>query len=256
MRFKDKIVIVTGAASGIGFSTAQQFASEGAIVALNDVRTDAVRDAVTKIGGNSFGIPGDVSDMDQVFANVQHVMNRHGRIDVLVNNAGVFSIEPAETVSVESWKRTNAINLDGVFYWAQAVAVQSMIPNRSGAIVNVASGAGLTAIPNSIAYVASKHAVVGVTKALAVEWGRHNIRVNAVCPGLTETDMVREAAAANPARFAERRKRIPIGHGASADDQANAILFLASAEASSISGLAMIIDGGTLAMSAGVTLDT
>lgn len=257
MRFQKQVVVVTGGAAGIGLATARLFAQEGATVAVNDLRAEAVDQAVQQIreaGGDAFPLVGDVSDAAAVQASVQAVMARCGQIDVLVNNAGVFTMDPAENVTAEAWRRVHAINLDGTFYWAQAVARASMIPRQRGAIVNLASGAGLTAIPNSVAYVSSKHAIVGLTKALAVEWGRFGIRVNAVCPGLTETDMVRAAAQAEPERFVQRRKRIPIGHAATADDQANAIAFLASAQASSVSGMAMIVDGGTLAMSAGVAL--
>jgi NAD(P)-dependent dehydrogenase (short-subunit alcohol dehydrogenase family) len=144
--------------------------------------------------------------------------------------------------------------LDGPFFWSQSVAAASMLPRRSGAIVNVASLAGLISGPRIAAYTASKHGLVGLTKALAVEWGPFGIRVNAICPGFTETDMVAAARASNPEMFAERVGRIPLGIAATADDQANAILFLASDQAAAIAGLAMNIDGGTLAMASGFSV--
>jgi len=147
-----------------------------------------------------------------------------------------------------------AVNLDAVFHWSQAVATASMISRRCGAIVNVASLAGLVAIPDAAAYVASKHGVVGLTKALAVDWGRYNIRVNALCPGMTWTDLSKEDQVRNPQMFVERERRIPLGHAAQPAEQAEAILFLASAGASAVNGLIMNVDGGQLAMSSGSSL--
>jgi NAD(P)-dependent dehydrogenase (short-subunit alcohol dehydrogenase family) len=147
-----------------------------------------------------------------------------------------------------------AVNLDGTFYWAQAVASRSMIPRRAGAIVNVASIAGLVGFPNAASYVASKHGVVGLTKALAVDWGQYNIRVNALCPGMTwGSNLSKADLAKNPNHFVDRVPRIPLGHAAQPEDQANAILFLASAEASYAHGLIMNVDGGQIALSSGHT---
>ena len=204
-RFNDQVVVITGGARGIGFAAATLFAKEGAHVVLNDLDTGAVDAAVARleaIGGRVLGVVCDVSDHAQVRKAVEKVMNETGRIDVLVNNAGI--IGRAETVNLkpETWSRVLAVNLNGVFFWSQAVAAASMIPRRSGAIVNVASLAGLAGIPNGASYVASKHGVVGLTKALAVDWGPFNIRVNAVCPGITKTEMTAADRAQNPAMYA------------------------------------------------------
>ncbi|MES2533878.1 MAG: SDR family oxidoreductase [Pseudomonadota bacterium] len=257
MRFKDQVVVVTGAGSGIGESAAQLFAAEGAVVAVNDWRPDAAEAAAAAIrasGGQAFALPGDVSDPDSVQANVQQVMTRHGRIDVLVNNAGMIDYQPAEEVSAAAWRKIMAVNADGVFFWAQAVARASMLPRRAGAIVNVASPAGLAAIPNNVGYVASKHAVVGITKSLAVEWGRFGIRVNCLCPGITETPMVQEVAARNPVMWADRRARIPLGRPAAVHEQAEAIAFMASAQAGYVHGLIMNVDGGMMSLFSGYSL--
>ena len=142
MRFKDQVVIVTGAAKGIGLHAAQLFADEGATVAINDLDANAVAEAVNGIrdrGGRALGIPGDVSKIDDVQANVRSVLEQADGIDVLVNNAGVFSLDPARRVTPDAWRRVMSVNLDGVFYWAQAVAVASMIPRRRGSIINIAS---------------------------------------------------------------------------------------------------------------------
>lgn len=254
MSFQNKIVVITGAARGIGFEAARQFAAEGAEVVLNDLDPDAVDTAVARItddGGRAFALPGDVTDEAAVRANVDEIVERHHRIDVLVNNAGTYRLAPAEVLAPADWRRILSVNLDGMFYWCQAVANASMIPNRAGVIVNVASGAGLVGIPHAPAYVASKHGAIGLTKALAVDWGRFGIRINALCPGLTWTEMARAGQAADPAMFDERERRIPLGYAATMEQQAKGILYLASKEAASIHGTALVMDGGTTALSSG-----
>jgi len=256
-RFKNQVCIVTGAGSGIGRATARLLAAEGGIVAVNDLRethAEATVESIRAAGGRALAIAGDVSDPAQVQANLGTVLERHGHVDVLVNNAGLFDIGPAEAVTVERWRRSMAVNLDGSFYWAQAVAARSMIARKSGRIVNVSSPAGLAAIPNNVGYVASKHAVVGLTRSLAVEWGRHGIAVNALCPGVTESEMVQGFKAADPAMFADRLKRIPVGRSAQPEEQAEAIAFLASTQASYVNGLVMSVDGGMHALFAGYSL--
>lgn len=257
MRFKGKVAVVTGAASGIGLHTARRLAAEGAIVVVNDLREDAAESAAEAIridGGTAFALRGDVSDPEQVRSNADEVMRRYGRIDVLVNNAGMIDYGPATEVAPERWRRIQSVNTDGMFFWCQAAAVSSMIPRAMGSIVNVASTAGLAGIPQNVGYVASKHAVIGVTKALAVEWSRMGVRVNCVCPGLTETEMVRTVAERNPSMWADRRKRIPVGRASAPEEQAAAIAFLASDEASYVTGLVMNVDGGQMALFSGYSL--
>jgi NAD(P)-dependent dehydrogenase (short-subunit alcohol dehydrogenase family) len=256
-RFQDRVVIVTGAARGIGFAAARSFAAEGARVFINDLQPPAVQAAVQRIeeeGGRAFALAGDAGDETFVRGAVDRVLAQAGGIDVLVNNAGIMMRRTVDELSTEEWRRAMSVNLDAVFLWCRAVATASMIPRRSGAIVNVASLAGLVAIPNGAAYVASKHAVVGLTKALAVDWGRHGIRVNALCPGMTWTDLSNADRERNPGMFVERERRIPLGHAATPQEQAQAILFLASPEASAVHGLIMNVDGGNLAMSSGSSL--
>lgn len=254
MNFSEKVVVITGAARGIGRATADLLAQEGAHTVICDLDSDAVESAVDQItsaGHPAFGVVGDVRHRDTVRANVDQIMAEYGRIDVLVNNAGGQKTIPAEDLSEEQWRRELDVVLSGTFFWSQAVGVASMIPRRTGAIVNVGSGAGLAAIPDSVSYVAAKHAVVGLTKALAVDWAQYGIRVNCVCPGFTWTELARRIASANPELLAERVRRIPLGHGAQPEDIARAIVFFASDRAREISGTVLPVDGGTLAMESG-----
>ncbi|MEO8299571.1 MAG: SDR family NAD(P)-dependent oxidoreductase [Burkholderiales bacterium] len=255
--FAGRVAIVTGAGSGIGRDTAALLASQGAIVGINDARAQAAQETVELIqgaGGQAFAIPGDASSPVDVARNIDAALQAHGHIDVLVNNAGVIDYGPPEDITPERWQHVMNVNVNGVFLWSQGVAVRSMIPSRRGAIVNISSAAGLAGIPNNLAYVTSKHAVVGLTKALSVDWARHGIRVNCVCPGLTETAMVRETAAKNPAMWADRRRRVPMGRAAAPSEQAAAIVFLASDAASYIQGLIMNVDGGQMALFSGYSM--
>jgi len=251
MRFEDQVVVITGAARGIGLVTARMAAQEGARVVICDLDPAKVDEAVRMVGGQTLGIAGDVSKLDQVRRNVDQVMKAHGRIDVLVNNAAINSYHPPETIPEDVWRRELDVCLTGTFFWSQAVASATMIPRRQGAIVTLGSGGALAALPRCAAYVAAKHGVIGLTKALAVDWGQYGIRVNCVCPGLTFTELSKAMAAKNPEMMRQREQRIPLQRGAQPEDIANAILYLASSQASSISGESLSIDGGTLAMSSG-----
>lgn len=250
-RFENQIVVVTGAARGIGIVTAEMAAQQGAAVVVCDLDRSAVDAAVERIGGATMGVAGDVSDLAQVRRNVDEVMKVHGRIDVLINNAAINSYHPPEDLPEATWRRELDVMLTGPFLWSQTVANVSMIPRRSGAIVNLGSGAALAAIPRSAAYVAAKHGVVGLTRSLAVDWGQYGIRVNCVCPGLTFTELSKFMASKNPDMMRQREMRIPLQRGAQPEDIAHAVLFLASREAHSISGETLAVDGGTLAMSSG-----
>jgi NAD(P)-dependent dehydrogenase (short-subunit alcohol dehydrogenase family) len=253
-RFRDKVVVITGAARGIGQAAARMAVAEGATVAAVDLDTSRVRDAFERddlAAGRVAAFGCDVGNPDEVAASADAIMTRFGRIDVLVNNAAITSYHLPEDLPVAVWRREIDVVLGGTFFWCQAVATAAMIPARAGAIVNLGSGAALAGLPRCASYVAAKHGVVGLTRALAVDWGQFNIRVNCVCPGLTFTALARSVAEKNPDMIRQREQRIPLGRGAQPEDIAEAILFMASDAAGAISGEILSVDGGTLAMSSG-----
>jgi len=253
-RFHDRVVVVTGAAQGIGLETVRRAVADGAKVAMVDLNEERLERSWAELGDAADRILllcSDASDTNQVSASVERIIEHFGRIDVLVNNAGINSYNPPERLAVQVWRREIDVVLGGTFFWSQSVANASMIRNRAGSIVNVGSGASLAGLPRCASYVAAKHGVVGLTRALAVDWGQYNIRVNCVCPGLTFTEMAQSIAAKNPEMMRQRELRIPLGRGAQPRDIAEAILFLASDAANAISGAILPIDGGTLAMSSG-----
>jgi NAD(P)-dependent dehydrogenase (short-subunit alcohol dehydrogenase family) len=252
MRFKDKVVIVTGGASGMGLAASKLFSSEGAIIAIVDINAEnaekAVR-AVREAGDEAFAIQGDVADRTVARDAVSDVISRCGRVDILLNNAGIATIKPAEEYT--DWDRIIGVNLNAPFHWSQAVAAQSMIPNKRGAIVNVASLAAQVAYPGDVGYIAGKAGVLGLTRALAVEWAKHNIRVNCICPGFTDTQIIKDMEKIDPNRFVERRKRIPMARAARPEEMADAMAYLASDQASYVTGSILNVDGGQLALSSG-----
>jgi NAD(P)-dependent dehydrogenase (short-subunit alcohol dehydrogenase family) len=248
---KDKVIVITGGCSGMGLAASKMFAAEGAIVAVNDLSPEATASTVAELessGAMAMAIPGDVSSRPVADQSVAAVVARFGRIDVLINNAGIATAQAAEVY--DAWDRVLAVDLNAPFYWSQAVANASMI-QHGGVIINISSLAGLVAFPRDVGYIAAKTGVVGLTRALAVEWAKYKIRVNCICPGFTETQIIKDVEAIEPDRFSERRQRIPIGRAAQPEEIAAAMLFLASAPASFITGAILPVDGGQIALSSG-----
>lgn len=250
MKLRDQIAIITGGAMGIGEATARRFAAEGASVVIGDVAGEAARRVVkgiTTSGGRAVYFQVDVRQPEEVEGLITAAMETFGGLDLLVNNAGIALARSTTDTSLEEWERVLGVNLTGAWLCARA-AIPAMIRQGGGAIVNVASNAGLVGFPNLAAYCASKGGLVQLTKAMALDCAPHHIRVNAVCPGHTRTPMGDAFIAAQPDPQAFVREFInvqhPIGRMAEAEEVARAILFLASDDSSFITGSILAADGG------------
>jgi len=253
MEFKNKTVLVTGAGSGIGQVTAQLFAEHGAKVVVSDISETGGRDTVKEItenSGEATFIMADVSKHEEVIDLMKRSIETYGSIDVAVNNAGVANKQPqhAAEVDLEDWDRVMAINTTGVFYCLRE-ELKQMMRQKGGNIINIASVAGLKGLPNSLAYVASKHAVVGITKTAAMEYARHNIRINAVCPVFTITPMFQpdQMDQISDGLSDKLKRAIPMKRFAQPREMAEAILWLGSDKASFVTGHALPVDGGLTA---------
>ena len=240
----DQIALVTGAGRGLGRAAALALAHAGADIALGLLdknRAGGLAEEIEALGRRALPLQMDVADLAQVSAAVDETVARFGRIDVLVNNAGIAPENLAEAVTVQDFDETCAVNLKGTFFVSQA-AGRVMIRQRSGRIVNLSSQAGFVALPGESVYCMTKAAISHLTKCLAVEWGKHGITVNAVTPGLTASDGVMASPHAQAFGFVEMLQAIP-GQG-QPRDIAPAIAFLASDEARWITGQTLNVDGG------------
>ena len=245
---KSRLAVVTGAARGIGRRVALVLAERGYAVAVNDLSApeETLRE-LERVGAEAAAIPGDVSDEKSVREMVRGVMEGFGRVDVLVNNAGISAIVPAEQTTLADWNRTLAVNLTGPFLMSRGFG-REMLRRGSGSIVNISSVAGLVGVADRAAYNASKHGLIGLTRTLAAEWGGRGVRVNAVCPGWVKTEMDQEDRASGGYTDADIEGRIPMGRFASTEDVAQTVAFLAAPEQSGyINGHTLSVDGGWFA---------
>ncbi|HVV38699.1 MAG TPA: SDR family NAD(P)-dependent oxidoreductase [Acidimicrobiales bacterium] len=244
MRFDGRVVIVTGSASGIGQATAQRFAADGATVVCADLNEAGAKATAADIGGAGIGL--DVSDPDAATDAVERVVREHGHLDVLANVAGILQFGHADELSAEEWNRVISVNLTGVFNM-----IRPALPNlvaSGGNIVNVASTSGLHGQPYGAAYSASKGGVVMLTRALAVEYAKKGVRVNAVCPGGVDTPLVANMTMPDDVEgFLVARMELVRGHFAPPSDIASVLCFLASDDARNVTGACVPVDYGMTA---------
>jgi NAD(P)-dependent dehydrogenase (short-subunit alcohol dehydrogenase family) len=249
----DRVAIVTGGSRGIGLQMAAALGEAGARVAITARRKEELDESaahLAALGVECLTVASDLSDADTIPALVEQVLSRWGRVDVLVNNAGCNWAAPAEDYPDSGWHKVMRLNVDSQFFLAREVAKRSMIPRRSGKIVNIASIAGLFGNPpswrmESAAYNASKGALVNLTRALAAEWGEHNINVNAICPGFFPSKMTKVTL--------ERIDRevlalTPLGRLGGEEDLKGSIVFFASEASRHVTGQVLAVDGGCTAV--------
>ena len=244
MRLKDKVAIITGGSRGIGFATAKRFLQEGAAVVITASTPATAEKAVTQLkelfpSASVEGISPNLAQLESVREAFGQIYDRYGRLDILVNNAGMSESTPFTNYTQELFEKVMDLNVKGVFHASQA-AVEYMTRQGSGVILNTSSMVSITGQPSGFAYPASKFAVNGITVSLARELGPKGIRVNAVAPGITETDMMK----AVPKEVIEPMiQKIPLRRIGKPEDIANAFVFLASEEASYITGVVLSVDG-------------
>jgi NAD(P)-dependent dehydrogenase (short-subunit alcohol dehydrogenase family) len=237
-----KVALITGGASGIGSAIASAFTTKGAVVGVIDINESVARAKADELGNGAKSFACDVSDpqsVDAVFASAQAAF---GHIDIVVNSAGVVMLAPAEELGLDAWDKTIAINLTGTFLVSQAAGRALIKAGKGGKIINMASQAGTVAIDQHVAYCASKFGVIGLSKTLAAEWGKHGITVNTISPTVVLTDLGKKAW--DGPRGEALKQRIPTGRFAFPEEIAAAAVFLASNAADMINGADLLVDGG------------
>lgn len=243
MQLENAVAIVTGSGSGIGRGIARHFAREGASLVVADV--DPVRGEATVAlihgeGGEALFVPTDVTSSADIQRMVAAAVQRFGRLDVLVNNAGISPVGSVTETSEEEWDRCLAVGLKSVFLGCK-YAIPAMVPNGGGAIVNIAGTLGLRGAPRKASYCAAKAGVVNLTRQMALDYGRSSVRVNCICPGFVDTPLTRSLPEPERQRAVGQ---LPIPRAATVDDVASAAVFLASSAAAYITGAVIVVDGG------------
>jgi len=245
-----KVALVTGAGSGIGRETALAFARAGAKVVVSDIVVEGGEETVRMVqgeGGDAIFVKCDVAQEADVKALIAKAVETYGRIDYAHNNAGIEGMAgPCAECTEENWDRTLGINLKGV-WWCCKYEIPQMLKQGGGAIVNTASVAGLVGFPGIPAYTASKHAVVGLTKAIALDYAKENIRCNAVCPGVIHTPMVDRFSGGTQEGLDAMAAMEPVGRLGEPSEIADAVVYLCSDQATFVTGIAMPVDGAFVA---------
>jgi NAD(P)-dependent dehydrogenase (short-subunit alcohol dehydrogenase family) len=244
-----RVALVTGGGSGIGRAISILFAQEGAQVATASRTRESIDETARLVGGDTLALQADVADEQSVQSMVDQTLARFGRIDILINNAGVGTTKSILEVEPEEWDRVFAVNVRGVYLSTRAV-LPGMLARSDGVIINIASVLGLVGVPKRAAYCASKGAVITLTKQVATEYAEAGVRCNCICPGTVDSPWVGRLLDANDDPATARRaleQRHPLGRLATTDEVAHAALYLASADAAFMTGSALVMDGGQLA---------
>jgi len=246
MSFKDKVVVITGAGRGLGYGMARRFGQEGAhaiIAEIDPVLGQQAAESLRAEGLLATYEPLDVRDPAQSVTLVEKLAQRYGHVDVWVNNAGIAFLAPAEQISLQEWDDSIAVMLSGAFYCSQAVGRQ-MLAQGAGVIVNIASVSGIQYIEGRVAYSVPKAALIMLTQALGIEWGKRGVRVVGVAPGVVMTEMVQKSLDEGSGSLDAYQRRTPMRRLGTVDEVAEAVLFLAGEQASFIVGEVLRVDGG------------